>query len=96
MIGGEISLKGIALCLLTFKYFATSLETPEQIRLPNGHLRVQLSNSQRSKVKLEKRVAVAQWTSITIFVINWILISLAQYLFIANGEFDSDRQVKLL
>ena len=42
MIGGEISLSGIALCLLTFKYFATSLETPKQIRLPNGHLRVQL------------------------------------------------------
>jgi hypothetical protein len=77
MIGGEINLKGIALCLLTFKYYATSLETPEQIRLPNGLLRVQLSNSQRSAQKLEKWIAVAQWTSIIIFILNWVLISVA-------------------
>lgn len=96
MLGGEINIKGIALCLLTFKYLATSLQTPELIRLPNGLLRVQLSISERSAQKLETCSVIAEWISITIFLLNWVLISLAQYIFIANGNFASDHQVKVL
>lgn len=92
MLGAEVNLKGLALCLFTFQYFSASLEVPEQTRLSNGRMKLELVNTQRTK-QLQRKVEILKWVTMFLFLINWILMSVGGTLFAADGYFKSSQTI---
>ena len=92
MLGAEVNLKGIALCLFTFQYFSASLEVPEQTRLSNGRMKLELANTQRTK-QLQRKVEILKWVTMLLFLINWILMLVGGTLFAADGYFKSNQTI---
>jgi len=91
-IGGEASLKGISLCLFSFKYLDASLESPQFRTLSNGKRQLILMNREDTKKILEVTFTI-KWLMISLFLINWALISASEYLFTKNLYFNSPTPV---
>ena len=75
-IGGEVCVKGLALCLFAFKYYSSSFEVPSYIRLSNGEIQIKLANTENT-VKFRTRLEVAKAVYMLILVANWVLVSLS-------------------
>ena len=84
--GGQTNLKGISLCLLTFKYVNASLERPTIVRQESGLNKIELQNSFQTE-KQQANIRVLEKVFILLFSLNWLLVTVTNYLFETNGQF---------
>ena len=78
--GGQTNLKGISLCLLTFKYVNASLERPTIVRQESGLNKIELQNSVQTE-KQQANFKVLEKVFILLFSLNWLFVAVANYLF---------------
>ena len=95
MIGGEVSFKGFQLCLFAFRYLEASYESPQYVIQPKGGKKLQFLNPQ-SLQSIKQKSEITKRVFLLFLALNWLLITVGDYLFTSKGYFKSSQYVQSL